>query len=173
MPAQGGVKFSPTCDLDYQVRTKSGEGQLTAACPHRGVNWTIRFGLSQGRSSDSSQQHARTGGGGPNSLLFVTWAIRFGLSQGRGSSQQQGCELNYQARTKSGEVFRHAAHSSMPAQAESNYISVTCELYYLRSVLRQGRFSDSSQQHACTARVKFSPTCKLDYVGFGLSQVRL
>ena len=56
MPAQGGVTFSPTCDLDYQVRTKSGgtahstcdldyqvrtksgEGQLTAACPRRGVN---------------------------------------------------------------------------------------------------------------------------------------
>ena len=38
MPAQGGVKFSPTCDLDYQVRTKSGEGQLTAACPHRGAS---------------------------------------------------------------------------------------------------------------------------------------
>ena len=55
----GGGQFSPTCDLDYQVRTKSGEGQLTAACPRRGVNWTIRFGLSQGRSSDSSQQHAR------------------------------------------------------------------------------------------------------------------
>ena len=62
MPAQGGVTFFRTCDLDYRVRTKSGEGQLTAACPHRGVNWTIRIGLSQGRSSDSSQQHARTGG---------------------------------------------------------------------------------------------------------------
>ena len=73
----GGVKFSPTCDLDYQVRTKSGEGQLTAACPHRGasnsllrVRWTIRFGLSQGRSSDSSQQHARTGG---RQILSYVW----------------------------------------------------------------------------------------------------
>ena len=47
MPAQG-------CELNYQVRTKSGDvfGQLAAA--------TIRFGLSQGRNS--SQQHARTGG---------------------------------------------------------------------------------------------------------------
>ena len=81
MPTQGGVKFSPTCDLDYQVRTKSGEGQLTAACPHRGVNSTIRFGLRQGRSSDSSQQHARTGG------------CQFSPT----------CGLDYQVRTKSGE----------------------------------------------------------------------
>ena len=115
MPAQGGVKFSPTCDLDYQVRTKSGEGQLTAACPHRGVNWTIRFGLSQGRSSDSSQQHARTGG---RQILSYVW---LGLSR---------------VRAKSGE----------------GQLTAACP--------HRGGF-------------KFSPTCELDYLGFGLSQVRL
>ena len=60
MPAQGGVKFFPTCDLDYQVRAKSGEGQLTAACPHRGgfkfsptceLDY-LGFGLSQVRLYD-------------------------------------------------------------------------------------------------------------------------
>ena len=73
------------------------------------------------RSSDSSQQHARTG----EFKLSVTcelYYLRFGLSQVRlyiglnsDSSQQHArtggvrfsptCELNYQVRTKSGEVF--------------------------------------------------------------------
>ena len=73
----GGGKHSPTCELDYQVRTNSEVGQLTAACPHRGVNSSKdRGGLRAARSSmpaqgesnslrqgwDSSQQHARTRG---------------------------------------------------------------------------------------------------------------
>ena len=102
MPAQG-------CELNYRVRTKSGEvfGQLTAACPHRGasnsflrVTWTIRFGLSQGR--DSSQQHVRTGGGFKFSPTFELDYLGFGLSQVR---------LYDLIRT---------AHSSMPTQGESD-----------------------------------------------------
>ena len=163
MPAQG-------CELNYQVRTKTGEGfgQLTAACPHRGasnsvlrVTWTIRFGLSQAR--DSSLQHARTGvwielyqvrtksgedfgqltaacprRGASNSLLRVTWTIRFGLSQGRDSSQQ------------------HARTGGIK-------LSLTCKLHYLRFGLSQGRSSDSSQQHARTGGVKLSLTYELNY----------
>ena len=91
-PHMGGVKFSPTCKVNYQVRTKSGEvfGQLTAACPHRGcqiisyvwieLNYQVRTKSGEviGHNSDSSQQHARTGG----VKLSVTCELdylRFGL----------------------------------------------------------------------------------------------
>ena len=167
MPA--GVKFSPTCDLDYQVRTKSGEGQLTAACPRRGVNWTMRFGLRQGRSSDSSQQHARSTGGRQFSPT---------------------CDLDYQVRTKSGEgqptaacphrgnqiisyvwivlpqVRTRTAHSSMPAHGGSQILSyVWIGLSRVRTKSSEVIWlnSDSSQQHAHTGGVRFTPTCKVNY----------
>ena len=175
MPAQG-------CELNYQVRTKSGEvfGQLTAACPHRGasnsflrVTWTIRFGLSQGR--DSSQQHVRTGGG--VQILSYVW---IGLSRVRtksseviwlnsDSSQQHAhtggvrfsptCKVNYQVRTKSGEVFGQLTAACPHRGGSNSPLRVT---WTIRFGLSQGR--GSSQQHARTGGRQI-----LSYVWLGLS----
>ena len=185
----------------------------------RHVDWTIKFGLIQGRDSsqqharagwDSSQQHARTGGI-KLSLMCELYYLRVGLSQLRSSNSSQQhartggvkpsptCELDYQVRTNSevGQLTAacphrgvnsskdrgglRAAHSSMPAQGESNSlrqgwdssqqhartrgirVSLMCALYYLRVGLSQLGFSNSSQQHARTGGVKHSPTCELDY----------
>ena len=78
------------------------------------VNWAIRFGLSQGWSSDSSQQHVRT--------------LGFNLSP--------TCELYYQVRTKSG---KSSDSSQQHARTGGVKLSVTCELDYLRIGLSQVR----------------------------------
>ena len=83
------LAFSLTCELNYQARTKSDE--------------------VLGHKSDSSQQHARTGG------------VKLSLT----------CELNYQIRTKVGEVMGHDSDSSqqhartVPGGAK---LFLTCEL---------------------------------------------
>ena len=78
------------------------------------VNWAIRFGLSQGWSSDSSQQHVRT--------------LGFNLSP--------TCALYYQVRTKSG---KSSDSSQQHARTGGVKLSVTCELDYLRIGLSQVR----------------------------------
>ena len=64
----------------------------------------------------------------------------------------------------------------MPAQGVSNYllrVNWTISGSDYKSGEDIGHNSDSSQQHARTRGVKLSVTCELDYLGFGLSQVRL
>ena len=150
MPAQGGVKFFPTCDLDYQVRTKSGEGQLTAACPHRGGGVQILsyvwIGLSRFRTksseviwlnSDSSQQHAHTGG------------VRFSPT----------CKVNYQVRTIS--EGRSSDSSQQHARTGGVKFSPTCDLdYQARTKSGEGQLTAACPHRG---RVKFSPTCKVTY----------
>ena len=134
-------------------------GQLTA-CPHRAVNWTIRFGLSQGMFSNSSQQHARTGGGKFSATYDLDYQVRAksGEEQLTAACPHWGSQIICdewvvlsQVRTKSGEVFRQLT-AACPHKGSQIISYVWIGLFQVRTKSGKaiGLNSDSSQQHART-----------------------
>ena len=134
------------------------------------VDWTIKFGLIQGRDSsqqharagwDSSQQHAHTGGI-KLSLMCELYYLRVGLSQLRSSNSSQQhartggvkpsptCELDYQVRTNSGEGQLTAACPHKKG------IRIGLSRVRTKSAEVIGLHLDSSQQHAHTCKLNLS-----------------
>ena len=168
MPAQGESNSLLRLNWTISGRTKSDEvielnsgssqqhartgGVRFKFSPTRVNSTIIRFGLNQGRSSDSPQQHARTGGGVKLSVTCDLDYLRFGpgyIGLNSDSSQQHArtggvrfqfspmCELSYQVRTKSGKVF--GQHTAACPHRVSQILSYTSELDYLRFGLSQVR----------------------------------